>query len=63
MMILQKQGLSSIIELRVSDTVQEFKKFEQIFISASAMCYQLYGGSVRIYFRINYQHPFQILDK
>ena len=33
--ILQKQVLSSTVEFRVSDIVQEFK----IFISASAMCY------------------------
>ena len=57
--ILQKQVLSSTIEFRLSDTVQEFK----IFISASAMCYQSYGGFVRIYFHINYQRSFQILDK
>ena len=62
MMISQKQVLSGITEIRVSDTVQEFKKL-QIFISASAIFYQSYGGSVRIYFRINYQHSFQILDK
>ena len=41
----------------------DFRIISQIFISASAMYYQSYGGSVRIYFRINYQHSFQILDK